>query len=678
MAPSYTANNAVLINSAVTSGALQISTPAAYAGLSFLLTAGGGSGSIQAVIRHANGIPETNALPVPDWFNGASPAFTVKGRVDVQSYAFDNVGASNPRFYSVDVTLIDAVSPVTNVVFNYVSGGNHCILAVSGSTGGAFTPVTVAGYTRDMIVEAAAPKFGALAGKTTATIENGAANTGATWYEAGYLSFAANTGLPAAGSLHTNFFYPDHQYVFAPGYTSNNAVFLSAGVPTASLVPSTPATFSALSFLTASCRGPVTISCLLRYDNGTVQSRNFVSPDWSNQAPSAVVANGRVNVSSGIYDAVAANNPRLYSVDFAVANTTSPITNITLSFSGGAAGANAAILAVSGIPGTVAPILVQQPQSLKGWENAPVLLSAPVAATAPLSCQWQRYNGSAYVNLVDGANLTGAVSTNLLLSPVSMADAGDYRLVASNPGGAVTSAVATVTVMSALPDLTRAGDGIANFGGGSPAGETMTNAINDTTSKYLNFGLNGGAGTFSGPVGFIVTPSVGPCIARALRFYTANDEPGRDPASYALYGSTDGGASYLLIITGSLSLPAGRNPAGLALNPLTQFVQQVTFNNSRSFSSYRVSFNTIKTNSASMMQIGEVEILGAPVFAVQLVPSPTPGMLIVRSPVAGRLWSTAAFEGSNTIWQSEGPINGEVLIPANAAVPARFYRVSVP
>lgn len=678
MAPSYAANNAVLIDSSVTTASLQFSTPASYAKLSFLASSGGSASAVQAVVYHQNGASQTNTLSLPDWFNGASPACVANGRLDVQSFAFDNVGASNPRLYGPDVTLANAASPVTNVVFTYVSGGHVCILAVSGSTGGAFLPVTVTGYTYDIIVEAGAAKYAALTGRTTATMEGGTANTGATWYEAGYIPFAPNTGLPAAGSLYTNFFYPAHRYVLAPGYTSNNAVFLSTAVPTANLVPVSPATASSLSFLTAACRGPVTVTCSLRHADGSVQSRTFSSPDWSNQAPSAVVVSGRVNVSSGAYDAVVANNPRLYAVDFTVSNSSSPITNIALAYGSGQAGANAVVLAVSGVPGTVAPIIVQQPQSLKCWESSSISLLAPVAATAPLSCQWQKNSGGTFTNLVNGPNLTGAATTNLAFSPVSMADAGDYRLVASNPGGAVTTAVATVTVMSALPDLTSPANSITSFGGTSPAGEGVTNAIGNTTSKYLNFGLNGGSGNFSGPVGFVATPAAGPSVARALRFYTANDVPGRDPGSYAVYGSSDGGASYALIAAGALSLPDGRNAPGFALDPISQFVQQVTFSNSRAFTSYKVSFSTIKTNSAAMMQIGEVEILGSPVFTLSVQPGPTPGTLTLRSGMPGHLWSTAALEGTNTFWQDEGPVPGEITIPVNPDVQARFYRVSVP
>ena len=677
MAPSYTSNNAVLLNSSVTSGTLTLSSPAAYTRLSFLVSAGKGSGTVQARVYHQDGTIQTNTLAIPDWFNGSNPAYTAKGRVDVRTFAFDSVNSSNPRLYSADVVLTNPSSPVTRVVFNYGTGANNCIFAMSGSTGGAFVPIAVTGYNQDVIVEAAAPTFAPLPGYTSATMDGGTANNGNTWYEKGYLPFATNSGLPSAGSVFTNGFYPVHRYLLASNYSANNAVFLSAAVPNASLIPVAPATFSALSFLTAAGRGPVTVVCLIRHADGTAQSRSFVSPDWVGQTPLAGVANGRVNVSSGVYDSLFGNNPRLYSAAVTVANTASPVTNILLTFSG-ASDATAVIFALSGVGGAVPPLFVSQPQSTKCWEGSNLVLSATAVGVPSPAFQWQRGTNGAYVDLVNGPGVSGATTTNLSLAQVTPLDTAEYRLIASNPAGSATSAVATVTVMSAWPDVTQPGDPVTSFGGSSPTGEEVVHAIDNNTSKYLNFGLNNGSGSFVGPVGFVVTPSFGPSLVRHLRFYTGNDFPGRDPAHYSLFGSNDGGSTYTLIASGLLSLPEGRNPAGAPLDPIRQHVQQVSFSNNRTFTTYRVSFNTIKTNSASMMQIGEVEILGVRVPELRVGPGTEPGSLVLTPNTPGRLWSTAALQGSETIWVDEGPVSGPVVIPASPGIPARFYRLSVP
>ena len=66
----------------------------------------------------------------------------------------------------------------------------------------------------------------------------------------------------------------------------------------------------------------------------------------------------------------------------------------------------------------------------------PVTLAAPVSGTAPLSCQWQ----------FNGTNIPGATSNTLSFAALAPADFGDYRLVVTNFGGALTSTVAQLTI----------------------------------------------------------------------------------------------------------------------------------------------------------------------------------------------------------------------------------------
>ena len=145
-----------------------------------------------------------------------------------------------------------------------------------------------------------------------------------------------------------------------------------------------------------------------------------------------------------------------------------------------------------------------------------------------------------------------------------------------------------------------------------PANEGVANAINGTTAKYLNFqDLNSG---------FVVTPASGASVVRALRLYTANDAPERDPASYLLEGSNAGNAGpFTLISTGPLSLPTARNgndPDGTGpLPPDTRLddFQEVLINNSTSYTSYRLTFPTLRDATAAVaMQIGEVEFDNVP------------------------------------------------------------------
>jgi hypothetical protein len=244
MAPSYRSNNAALLDSTLTSATLVLAAPAAYSKLSFLESGGNQGVAFTYTVHYQNGTSQTGSGNIPDWFNGASPAWTANGRVDVGSFTFDSVNGNNPRLYSLDVTFSNSASPVTSVDFAYTSGTGHgAIMAVSGSKGAGFTPIAVTGYNADIVVEAAGPHPGALTGATSATMETGTNNTQNTWYEAGYVPWAPITGLPAAGSSLTNLSAPDHRYLLAPSYAGNNAVLLNSSMPTATLTPMTsPAT----------------------------------------------------------------------------------------------------------------------------------------------------------------------------------------------------------------------------------------------------------------------------------------------------------------------------------------------------------------------------------------------------------------------------------------------------
>lgn len=168
-------------------------------------------------------------------------------------------------------------------------------------------------------------------------------------------------------------------------------------------------------------------------------------------------------------------------------------------------------------------------------------------------------------------------------------------------------------------------DGDGNSGAPPPA-ESVLQALDDVTQKYLNF-LDLGSG-------FKVTPGVGPTVVSGLRFYTANDAVERDPASYVIEGSNNG-TDYSVISQGDLALPADRNPGGLiAIDPLVHFHQEVLFANDADYTSYRVTFPTLKdAAAANSMQIAEVEILG------RVVPEPSSlmlGGLALVGLVAGR------------------------------------------
>jgi hypothetical protein len=684
LAPSYTANNAVLLDTNVTTGTLTLASPVALSSLSFLTASGNGSQTVNIVIHHANGSTESSSFSSPDWFNNPDPAFTAAGRVDAQTGGFDSVDSTNPNLYSADVALTDTTSPVTSIDFaNTATGNGHAtIFAVSGATtaGGTFDPLTVSGFNEDLIVEAAAQHQITTVEATTASMDAGMANTGFSWYEIGYATNAPNTGLPHAGTTLTNVSASDHIYALSPSWSNGNAALLDSDSSSLTLTPATPQAFSALSFLASSGNGAMTLSYTINHADSTTETGSLVVPDWFGGANPALIASGRVDVQSGGLDNVNNNNPRLYAIDITLTDTTSPITSIDLAVSEGTG--HAAILAVSGASGSGAPTVLSQPASTNIFQAGTTQFTVSTSGTLPMTFAWQHAGtNGVFTNITDNANFSGAGTTTLQVNNASFETEGQYRVNVTNSAGSASSLAATLGVLSNGTDITSPGDVVEAFGGTSPDQETVEHAIDNVTAKYLNFGTDGNTDPpFAGPVGFTVTPTLGAdasgTVVNALRFYTANDTPARDPIDYLLEGSNDAGGTYSPISAGALNLPDARNNSGLDLDPTAQAVQEVRFSNSTAYKSYRVTFTHVKNDAtANSMQIGEVEFLGTASSGAAphlTIAKSANGELTITSSVAGTLQSTPSLNPPIT-WTNEGPINGSVTVTPTGTM--KFYRV---
>lgn len=182
------------------------------------------------------------------------------------------------------------------------------------------------------------------------------------------------------------------------------------------------------------------------------------------------------------------------------------------------------------------------------------------------------------------------------------------------PGvGGVPGSIDTGVDLGSLSDVTSPGDEIALVNGtndddgdaGDPPGaEGVENAINDTAQKYLNF-LDLGSG-------FTVTPASGFTTVSAIRLYTANDVPQRDPASYRLEGGTSPDGPFTIIVEGLLDLPEERNLSDADLTLESAPNQVITFVNDVPYTSYRLTFPALKdAGNTNSMQIAEVELLGS-------------------------------------------------------------------
>jgi len=89
------------------------------------------------------------------------------------------------------------------------------------------------------------------------------------------------------------------------------------------------------------------------------------------------------------------------------------------------------------------PGITQSPQNQFKYPGSNVFFSVTASGTPPLSYQWF-FNGA---SLADDGRITGSLTNVLGIASVQTNDAGSYQVVASNPAGSATSAVATLTVL---------------------------------------------------------------------------------------------------------------------------------------------------------------------------------------------------------------------------------------
>ena len=194
-------------------------------------------------------------------------------------------------------------------------------------------------------------------------------------------------------------------------------------------------------------------------------------------------------------------------------------------------------------------------------------------------------------------------------------------------------------------DITSADDAVVPSSDNHPAGEHAGLAFdNNASTKYLNF--DGANDTASG-----VTITTGGGVVTGLGLTSANDAPDRDPATFVLSGSNDGGATFAEIASGDVP----------AFTERFERVE-VSFENSVAYTTYQVTFPTTAGASTCCMQIAEIELLGTAAAA-----GDAPALSVVNN---GDGTVTITFEGT---LQSADSVNGpwsNVDAPSPLTIPA--------
>ena len=168
----------------------------------------------------------------------------------------------------------------------------------------------------------------------------------------------------------------------------------------------------------------------------------------------------------------------------------------------------------------------------------------------------------------------------------------------------------------------------------------------NTGTKYLNF-----AGTNRFNSGLIVTPAGGPAVVQSFQLATGGDAPERDPGSYEIWGTNDAitSANHSTGRAENWTLIASGTDAGLNSDPgRNAYGNTVDFSNSTAYTSYRMTFPTVRGNgteglplyeSGGLMQISELDLFtgtgggGSDVLAVG-----DPTLAIQETPDSHYLW----------------------------------------
>ena len=93
-----------------------------------------------------------------------------------------------------------------------------------------------------------------------------------------------------------------------------------------------------------------------------------------------------------------------------------------------------------------APTITTPPASQSAYETQSVTFTVVARGTEPFTYQWQRNNVA----------LDGATSASLTVENITVANAGDYRVIVTNGVSSPASATATLTVLAAAPAITTA------------------------------------------------------------------------------------------------------------------------------------------------------------------------------------------------------------------------------
>ncbi|HTI99344.1 MAG TPA: hypothetical protein VL527_10720 [Dongiaceae bacterium] len=497
MPADYTQNNCIFVDTAHTTANLTLATPAAYSAVSFLSATANGSVTNQAIMQYADGTAETNTFISRDWFNNTPVAYYANGRVNLDTGTLNTdpgraTAPSNPRLYEAQFALGNTVSPLTNVIVNYLNPTNSnsrgYIFAVSATAGsvppiiasvsvdittpsfegsnlvfnaiitGGSTPITYQwqkgtnGVYVDMVDDAR------VSGATTTNMTI----TGDVWTDqADYRLVASNlTGPVNSGIVTVSRVYSSLPDVTAPtdaisiisGTTPAGAEVVSSAINNTiqkylnySTTGNTTPFVGPVGFTVKPGMGNTIVNALRIYTANDSEARdpaNYVLEGSQDGNAFSAIASGPLALPAGrnttTTDAI---NPLTQNVqELHFANSAGyNFYRVTFNTVKDAANANSMQIGEIELLGAAnpnpPPNFTVSPTDVAANEGTTATFTSLAVGAAPLTYQWYDVTAGD-----PGTLLPGKTGANLQLASVTQAQNGSrYRVVATNPYGSVTN-----------------------------------------------------------------------------------------------------------------------------------------------------------------------------------------------------------------------------------------------
>ncbi|MCY0979029.1 T9SS type A sorting domain-containing protein [Chryseobacterium wangxinyae] len=288
------------------------------------------------------------------------------------------------------------------------------LLASSGLSAQYYYPVSVSGFTQDVIANG----VGNANTSTTTSVDAVDFAYVAKDFQSTATSPVLSYGLPVTGQFMTvNTSTPGLTFQLAP-YSGSNAIKLSVANDVGTLTFATPTAAYNLYFLATGGSGDAVVGATVNFSDGTSQAfTNLAVSDWYDKPNFAIQGIGRINIVSNVLEDGAGINPRIYQIPLAItaANQTKTVQSVAFTKTSGSGFVN--IFGVSADKYTTCLAPTASVVSAITASSATLSWTAP--ATAPSSYDVYYTSSTVAPAAATTPSFTGVTGTIISMSGLS-------------------------------------------------------------------------------------------------------------------------------------------------------------------------------------------------------------------------------------------------------------------